>query len=123
MAVSCWMTDFRSIRWANDQQQIAHRFGQYERLMAHWRHVLPATIHEIDYEETVNDLESVARRLIAACNLAWEPACLDYHKLDRPVRTASVMQVRQPVYKKSVARWKNYESELGELFANLPGDE
>jgi tetratricopeptide (TPR) repeat protein len=120
IAVSCWMTDFRSIRWANDPEHIASRFQQYRRVMDHWQSVLPATIHHVDYEETVEDLESVARRLIAACGLAWEPACLEFHRNERPIRTASVTQVRQPVYKRSVARWKKYESDLGELFAALP---
>jgi tetratricopeptide (TPR) repeat protein len=120
IAVSCWMTDFRSIRWANDPEHIASRFQQYRRIMDHWESVLPATIHHVDYEETVEDLESVARRLIAACGLAWEPACLEFHRNERPIRTASVTQVRQPVYKRSVARWKKYESDLGDLFAALP---
>ena len=109
IAVSCWMTDFRSIRWANDLEHIASRFQQYRRLMDHWESVLPAPIHHVDYEETVEDLESVARRLIAACGLDWEPACLEFHRNERPIRTASVTQVRQPVYKRSVARWKKYE--------------
>jgi tetratricopeptide (TPR) repeat protein len=120
IAVSCWMTDFRSIRWANDLEHIASRFQQYRRVMDHWESVLPAPIHHVDYEETVEDLESVARRLIAACGLAWEPACLEFHRNERPIRTASVTQVRQPVYKRSVARWKKYEPTLGELFAALP---
>jgi tetratricopeptide (TPR) repeat protein len=120
IAVSCWMTDFRSIRWANDAEHIASRFKQYRRLMDHWQGVLPAPIHHVDYEETVEDLESVARRLIAACGLNWEPACLEFHRNDRPIRTASVTQVRQPVYKRSVARWKNYQASLGEMFAALP---
>jgi tetratricopeptide (TPR) repeat protein len=120
IAVSCWMTNFRSIRWANDPEHIASRFREYCRIMAHWRSVLRAPIHEVDYEETVDDLESVARRLIAACGLPWEPACLEFHQNNRPVRTASVTQVRQPVYKKSVARWKNYETELAELMQKLP---
>ena len=80
-------------------------------------------IHEVNYEETVTDLESVARRLVAACGLAWEPACLEFHRTERPVRTASVMQVRQPVYQRSVARWKHYEPALAELFAALPADQ
>ena len=122
VAVSCWMTDFRSIRWANDQTHIASRFQQYHRLMSHWKDVLTCPIHEVNYEETVADLESVARRLVAACGLPWEPACLEFHRTDRPVRTASVMQVRQPVYQRSVARWKHYEPALGELFAALPRD-
>ena len=122
VAVSCWMTDFRSIVWANDKEHIASRFQQYQRLMKHWRSVLPVPIHEVDYEETVDDLEAVARRLVAACGLDWEPACLDFHRNERPIRTASVTQVRQPVYKRSVARWKNYEPALTELFTMLPVD-
>ncbi len=120
VAVSCWITSFRSIRWTNEPAHMAHRFAQYLRLMDHWRTVLPAPIHEVDYEETVDDLEVVARRLVAACGLDWEPACLEFHQTERPVKTASFAQVRQPVYKKSVARWKNYEHELNDLFSALP---
>jgi tetratricopeptide (TPR) repeat protein len=121
IAVSCWMTDFRSINWANSLEQIAHRFLQYRKLIDHWKVVLPFAMVEVDYEETVNNLEGVARRLVAACGLAWEPACLQFHRTERPIRTASVMQVRQPVYKQSVGRWQNYEASLGELFNTLPG--
>ena len=120
VAVSCWMTDFHSIRWANDFGHIASRFHQYRQLMDHWRTVLPLPILEVDYEETVSDLEAVARRLIAACGLEWEPSCLEFHRTERPIRTASVTQVRQPVYTRSVARWKNYLPALEELFAALP---
>jgi tetratricopeptide (TPR) repeat protein len=120
VAVSCWITSFRGLRWTNEPQHLADRFAQYLRLMAHWRTVLPSPIHEVDYEETVDDFEVVARRLIAACGLEWEPACLDFHQSERPVKTASFAQVRQPVYKKSVARWKNYEHELRDLFSALP---
>lgn len=120
IAVSCWMTNFRSIRWASSPEQIAGRFTQYLRIMDHWRAVLPAPIVEVDYEETVDDLESVGRRLVAACGLDWEPACLDFHQNRRPVRTASVTQVRQPVYRKSLARWRNYQQSLAGLFAALP---
>jgi tetratricopeptide (TPR) repeat protein len=120
VATSCWLTPFQSVHWTNDTQQIAHRFRQYDRLMKHWREVLPVTIHEIDYEETVSDLEGVARRLVRACSLEWEPACLDFHLNKRPVRTASVTQVRQPVYRSSIGRWQHYETELADLFAALP---
>jgi Sulfotransferase family len=119
VAVSCWMTDFRSINWANSLDHIAHRFGQYRRLVDHWKVVLPLPVVEVDYEETVNDLEAVARRLVAACGLDWDPACLEFHRTERPIRTASVMQVRQPVYKQSVGRWQNYEAGMGELFRSL----
>jgi tetratricopeptide (TPR) repeat protein len=120
VAVSCWMTNFRSIRWANDPEHIATRFAEYHRLIDHWRQVLPVTLLEVDYEETVNDLEGQARRLVAWCGLEWEPGCLAFHKNKRPVRTASMAQVRQPLYTRSVARWKNYETALSVLFAQLP---
>jgi tetratricopeptide (TPR) repeat protein len=119
VAVSCWMTHFRQIRWACDLEHIAARFRDYQRLMAHWRQVLPTALFEVDYEETVADLEGVARRLVAGCGLEWEPACLAFHETRRPVRTASVRQVRQPVYTHSVARWKNYAKALAPLFAQL----
>jgi tetratricopeptide (TPR) repeat protein len=120
VAVSCWTTNFRSIPWANDPEHLASRFAQYRRVMDHWRAVLPVKIHEVDYAETVSDLEGVARRLVAACGLEWEPRCMEFHRLRRPVRTASVTQVRQPIYTQSVARWKHYEQPLADLFARLP---
>jgi tetratricopeptide (TPR) repeat protein len=119
VAVSCWMTNFRHIRWAADPDHIAARFRDYRRLMDHWRAVLPVPLLEVDYEETVADPEGVARRLVAWCGLEWEPACLDFHRTARPVRTASVTQVREPVYTRSVARWKNYEPALAPLFRQL----
>ncbi len=120
VAVSCWMTNFRSIRWANDPEHIGRRFTQYLRLMDHWRGVLPGRICEVGYEEAIDDLESVARRIVAACSLDWEPSCLVFYNNRRPVRTASLTQVRRPVYRKSLARWRNYEQSLSQLFAALP---
>ena len=120
VAVSCWMTDFGMIGWANEVEHIATRFQQYRRLMDHWRAVLPVPMHEVDYEETVADLDGVARRLVSACGLEWEPSCLEFYRTQRPIRTASVVQVRQPIYSGSVARWKNYRTALANLFAKLP---
>jgi hypothetical protein len=76
---------------------------------------------EVDYEETVADLEGVARKLVAWCGLAWEPACLEFHRTKRPVKTVSAVQVRQPVYRTSVERWRHYEGPLASLFARLEG--
>jgi tetratricopeptide (TPR) repeat protein len=120
VAVSCWMTDFGRIPWANDPVHIATRFHQYWRVMEHWRAVLPAPIHEVRYEDAVADMEGTARRLVAACGLEWDPACLEFYRTRRPIRTASLTQVRQPVYRQSVARWRNYEHDLADLFAALP---
>ena len=119
VAVSCWMTRFETIRWANDQQHIASRFHEYQRMMEHWRKVLPVPVLEVDYEETVADLEGVARKLVAWCGLAWEPTCLEFHQANRPVRTASAVQVRRPVFRTSVGRWRHYEPALASLFARL----
>ena len=74
---------------------------------------------EVQYEEVVADLEGQARRIVAHCGLEWDPRCLDFHKTERPVRTASVAQVRQPIYKSSVGRWRAYEPFLGPLLAEL----
>ena len=120
VALSCWMAHFRSVVWASDPGHIAVNFRSYLRIMDHWRAVLPATIHEVDYEETVSDLEAVARRLLAVLGLDWDPGCLDFHRSIRPVRTASNIQVRQPLHRRSIARWKHYEHELADLFAALP---
>ena len=122
VALSCWMTDFRLMSWPFQTAHIAARFTQYRRLMDHWRKVLPGTINEVDYESAVNDLEGVARRLVELCGLEWEPACLEFHRNKRPVRTASLIQVRRPVYTSSIGRYKNYESELASLFEALPKD-
>jgi hypothetical protein len=81
--------------------------------------VLPVPVLEVDYEETVADLEGVARRLIESCGLDWEPGCLKFHLGQRPVRTASVSRVRQPMYTRSVARWRHYAQALGPLFDRL----
>lgn len=123
VAVSCWTSNFRRIPWANDFDQLASRIRQHQRIMSHWRSVLPARIVEIRYEDLVGDLEAGARRLLTACGLDWEPQCLEFHQTRRPVRTASVVQVRQPLYSRSVGRWKNYARELGDLFDRLPADE
>ncbi len=119
-AVSCWMTDFFvGLRWSNDFEHIAARFREYQRLMEHWRKVLPVSVLEVHYEETVADLPGVARRLVEWCGLDWEPTCLKFNEGDRPVRTASKIQVREPVYTRSVARWRHYEREMSELFEAL----
>ena len=118
VAVSCWMTHFQEFRWTNDQHHIASRFHEYQRIMEHWRKVLPAPLLEVDYEETVADPEGAARKLVAWCGLAWEPTCLEFHQTERPIRTPSAVQVRQPVFRTSVGRWKHYEPALVLLLRN-----
>jgi hypothetical protein len=119
VALSCWMTSFRVIPWADDVDHLARRCREHQRIMEHWRRVLPRPIHEVQYEELVANFEPEARRLVAACGLEWEPACLQFHQTSRPVRTASVTQVRQPLYRKSAGRWRAYETHLASLFQKL----
>jgi hypothetical protein len=113
--LSCWLTHFRSVIWACDLRHIGERIREYLRLMEHWRGVLPGRIFEIDYEEVVADVESAARRLVAWCGLEWDPACLAFHATRRVVRTASMAQVREPIYGRSVGRWRHYRAHLGPL--------
>jgi sulfotransferase family protein len=90
--------------------------------MAHWRDVLPAgRILDVRYEDVVSDLENQARRIIAYCGLPWDERCLAFHKTERPIRTASATQVRRPIYKSAVGRWRAYEDHLGPLLAALDG--
>jgi hypothetical protein len=88
--------------------------------MAHWRSALPANVMlEVQYEEVVADLEGQARRIVAHCGLEWDSRCLSFHQTKRSVQTASVIQVRQPIYKSAVGRWRAYEAFLGPLLAEL----
>ena len=84
------------------------------------REVLPAPVLEVSYEETVTDLETVARRLVAWCGLEWEPGCLEFYRGQRAVRTASSIQVRRPLFTTSVGRWRHYEQSLAMLLTALP---
>lgn len=120
IAVSCWLTQFAKIRWACHFEHLAHRIRQHRRLMGHWRRTLPVEILEVDYESTVADPEGTARRLVEFLGLEWDPACLRYAENDRLVRTASVTQVRQPIYRRSVERWRRYEEPLADLFQRIP---
>jgi tetratricopeptide (TPR) repeat protein len=122
IAVSCWITNFKQIRWACDQEDIAGRIKNHLRIMEHWRKVLPVPMLEVEYEQTVDNLEGIARKMIDFCGLEWDPACLAFYESKRTVRTASLSQVRQPVYKKSVQRWKNYEQPLKLLFSIVDGE-
>ena len=122
VALSCWITDFRpeNIPWASDPSYMGSRFDQYLRLMDHWRRVVPAPIYELNYEDIVGNFEGAVTDLLAACGLEYEPGCLEFHRTRRRVKTASLGQVRQPIYSRSVARWRNYESELADLFRAIP---
>jgi hypothetical protein len=103
-----------------DLSELGRYYRRYERLMAHWRSVLPAgRMLDVRYEDVVADVEQQARRIIAYCGLPWTDRCLSFHETDRPVRTASATQVRQPIYSSAVGRWRVYERYLGPLLDAL----
>ena len=92
----------------------------YQELMTHFRATLPSShLLEVDYESVVEDIEAEARRILDFIGLPWDPACLEFYKTKRPVRTASVNQVRQPIYKTSAGRWKKHEAQLQPLLSAL----
>lgn len=119
--VSCFTRLFNRHQDATyDLHELGRHYASYARLMAHWRAVLPApTFMEVQYEDIVADMEGQARRLIDWVGLPWNDACLAFHKTRRNIRTASVTQVRQPIYASSVERWRNYEKYLGPLLDGL----
>jgi len=102
-----------------DQVEMARHFVRYRRLMSAWHARMPGRIIDVRYEDAVRDLDGTARALIAALGLPWEDACRDFHLADRPVATASALQVREPVHARSVGRWKRFERELGSTIALL----
>lgn len=102
-----------------DLINLGHYYKQYKRLMQHWHEVLPGRILDVKYEDTIADPEYWSRKLISDIGLEWDNACLSPHKLERTVKTASHWQVRQPIYKTSVQRWKNYEQYLQPLINAL----
>ncbi len=103
-----------------DLAELGRYYADYARLMEHWRRVLPeGAFLDVRYEDIVADQEAQSRRLIEYCGLAWDDACLDFHSNSRAVKTSSMVQVRRPIYKSSVERWRNYEKFLGPLLDAL----
>jgi tetratricopeptide (TPR) repeat protein len=119
--LSCYSKQFAGEQlFSYDQAELGQFHRDYQTLMAHWRTVLPAaSFIEVDYESVVDDLEGQARRLIDFIDLPWDDACLNFHQTRRVVRTASVNQVRQPIYKTSKGRWQAHADHLRPLLAAL----
>ena len=102
--------------YANDLGNLAHYYGQYLQVMAHWRRTLPpATLLDVPYEALVEDTEGWTRRMLDFIGLPWDPRCLDFHRTDRVIITASKWQVRQQISAGSVGRWRNYQQYLAPL--------
>jgi hypothetical protein len=119
--LSCYSKLFTSgHRYTYDLAELGRFYRGYSELMAHWRSALPpGAMLEVTYEDVVGDLEGQARRLIDYCGLAWDDRCLRFHETRRPVRTASAIQVRQPLFQSSLERWRKYESEIAPLLEEL----
>ena len=105
--------------YSRNLYHIGTHYHQYLKLMAHWRHTLSMPFLDIQYEELVRDPEPVVRLMLKHCNLEWFDGCMKFHKVKRLVNTASYDQVRQPMYTRSVNRWKNYDKYLDKLKAGL----
>lgn len=98
--------------YAYELEELGRYYRLYQELMAHWRSLLPGGFYELRYEDLVSDQETQTRRLLEYCELPWEDACLDFHRTERTVRTASLAQVREPMHSNSVEAWRRFEQQL-----------
>jgi tetratricopeptide (TPR) repeat protein len=123
--VSCFSKIFTGDQpFTYDLGELGRFYRAYDALMAHWRCVLPdGAMLEVQYEELVADFEKHARRIVAYCGLAWDARCLAFHETKRPVLTASAVQVRQPLYRSAVGRWRPYAPMLAPLLRALESDD
>ncbi|MFO0834289.1 MAG: sulfotransferase [Phycisphaerales bacterium] len=126
--LSCYSISFNaSHAYSNSLEGLAFMYGEYRRLMQHWRTALPLNMLEVVYEDLVASPEEWSRKIVDFAGLPWNDRCLDFHKTKRAVLTASVDQVRRPMYDSSIARWKKFETHLKPLIdamgdlAHVPG--
>jgi tetratricopeptide (TPR) repeat protein len=122
--LGCCMSNFRQHfargqDFSYDLEDLGHYYSDYVRLMAHMDAVTPGRVHRVIYERMIEDTEAEVRALLAYCELSFEPACLEFYKTERAIRTPSAEQVRQPIYKSSADEWRRYEGHLGPLKAAL----
>jgi tetratricopeptide (TPR) repeat protein len=116
VGVSCY-SEFFELRqdFTTDFERFAHYFSHYRRLMDHWREILPGRLLDLSYEQLVTDTREVTQRMVDFCGLPWDEACLQFQQTERPVLTPSKWQVRQPIYRSSMARWRRYEAHIAPL--------
>jgi tetratricopeptide (TPR) repeat protein len=109
-------TKFSYYNYAYDLEDIARYYLLFDKLISHWRQTLPSShFCEVHYESLVDDTEQQAQQIIKFLNLPWQQQCLDFHNNEAPVATASAIQVRQPIYRSSLGRWKKLESQLSSV--------
>lgn len=123
VALSNYQQNFKAkhggMGYAFNLEKIAKQINDYKRIMDHWQEVLPIQIFELTYEELVGNQENMTRSLLDFIQVDWNDSVWDFHKTERAVRTASVSQVRQPIYQTSRQKWRNYEFYLAPLLDNL----
>jgi len=120
ISLSCYFQTFSDLPWANDLKMIATVYSLYREAMEHWHEVLPeGKILDLQYEQLVEDPEGQSRRMLNACGLEWDESVLQFFRNKGVVKTASIAQSRQPIYKSSKARWMKYAAHIDELAANL----
>jgi tetratricopeptide (TPR) repeat protein len=122
--MACCFSNFKQLFAAGQEftygiEDIARYYRTYVELMAHWDAVLPGKVLRVQHEDVVEDLEGNVRRILEFCGLEFEPACLEFHKTERSIRTASSEQVRRPIFKEGLDQWRNFEPWLGPLKAAL----
>lgn len=114
--LSCFFQNFtKGQDYSFNLRALAHFYNDYRRIMEHWETIYPGRIYTVRYEEMVEQQEEQTRGLLDYMGLDFEQECIDFHKTDRKVSTASFLQVRKPIYKSSRKRWVNYREELSEL--------
>lgn len=119
-AISCLTTSFYAgNEWTYDLPEIGRNIRRYQKLMRHWLGLFPERILTVRYEELIGDPETLARQMISFCGLEWDPACLTFHESKREVLSASLLQVRQPIYQSAKGRAARYEKHLGPLLAAM----
>jgi len=120
--LSIFKNDFRGTHgYAFDMTELGQYYNLYRDLMAYWEKVLPGFMHTVQYENMVSDQRNQTKSLLDFCGLPWDDACLEFHKTERKVSTASFAQVRQPIYSDSVELWKRYEKQLEPLRKTIYG--
>ena len=122
--LSCYFQRFRTGHdYSHDLKDLGRYYLEYERLMEHWQQVLPHQPYELAYADLVQNQEAISRELVEFIGVDWDDQCLDFHANQRPVTTASNWQVRRPMNRSGLERWKNYDQNLDGLRQVLAGEE
>jgi tetratricopeptide (TPR) repeat protein len=118
--MACCFSNFKQLFAAGQEftyslEDIGRYYRTYLELMEHWDSALPGMVLRVDHEDVVDDLEGNVRRILDFCGLDFEPQCMEFHKTERSIRTASSEQVRRPIFKEGIDQWRNFEPWLGAL--------